>query len=240
MIRIFNLVFFLFLTIQAISQTDMAKKTIEVTYVKAFKNYKDTTQTAPRILKNLEYQLLFNAKEARFEYISSMSNDGDNTNRRFIGKGGGKGIYYNNLSNNISLRKAEYFEQTFFIKLNSSKFDWKLHKNKTKKILGYDCFLATGYYEEKDGIKNRTISQKVTAWYTPSLPVPFGPAGHEGLPGLVLESYRGSFLFIANDIKIDKKEKKIQFINPNQNKILTEEEFLEVLFKNLMKLKNNN
>lgn len=234
MLNTIRLLLLLFFTLPLLSQNN----TIEVTYVKAYKNYKDTTSIVPKILKNLEYQLICNTNEARFEYISNMSNDGDNTNRRFIGKGGGKGVYYKKLSESLNIRKVDFFEQTFYIKVDNDKFKWELHKSETKKILGYDCFMATGTYSELDHLKNKTITHKVVAWYAPSLPIPFGPSGYDGLPGLVLQSYSGSFLFIAKDIKRHKERKKIEEVKPKNT--IDEKEFNKVLFKNLMKLKNNN
>lgn len=128
----------LFLSLNVVfvwSQTDISKKTIEVTYVKAYKNYKDTTNTAPKLMKNLEYQLLCNTNSARFEYIPNMSNDGDKTNERFIGRGGGKGVYYRNLKEKVKLHQTYSLdEKLYIIEEDLKKYDWKLLKD-TKKYL---------------------------------------------------------------------------------------------------------
>ena len=65
------------------------------------------------------------------------------------------------------------------------KYSWQLHDT-TKTVAGYRCRQATYEYTfvDLDGIEK---SVHVTAWYAPDLPYPYGPAGYDGLPGLILE-----------------------------------------------------
>lgn len=55
--------------------------------------------------------------------------------------------------------------------------------NETKIIDGYICFKATKeIFYKRTNVKSNNI-----AWYTPDIPVPYGPAGYGGLPGLILQ-----------------------------------------------------
>ena len=121
-------------------------KTIEVTYVKAYKNHKDTSDTPPRVMKNLAYQLLCNLNESRFEYIPAMMNDGDKTNQRFIGAGGGKGVYYKNFKEKKKIWHMNKYGEDFLIQEDFNRYKWQLFKNETNKILGYTCYKAVATY----------------------------------------------------------------------------------------------
>lgn len=189
-----------------LTQNDKFIDNIEITYNKAYKNHKDTTKTEPKILKNIEYKLICNRTESYFEYIPSMSIDGNNnTNERFIGKGGGKGIYYKNLKTKVKLKSTTIFDETFLITENFNEYNWKLLKE-SKKILDYICYKAIGTKTEYNAYLKKNITIKIIAWYAPSVSIPFGPAGYDGLPGIVLEAKNGSFHFIANEIKYSDKE----------------------------------
>ena len=65
------------------------------------------------------------------------------------------------------------------------KYDWQLHDT-TQAVAGYSCRKATYEYTfvDLDDVEKRV---HVTAWYAPDLPYPYGPAGYDGLPGLILE-----------------------------------------------------
>jgi GLPGLI family protein len=199
---------------------------IEITYVKAYKNHKDTTATAPKILKNIEYEFKCNTNESRFEYISSMSSDGDETNKRFIGKGGGKGVFYKNLSEQQNFLQIDFLGEIFLISESFNKYKWELRKDKTKKILGYDCYMAIGSFQEYNSFKKKTVTVSVDVWYAPGIPVPFGPSGYDGLPGLVLESNTGSFRLIAKDIKFIKS--KIDIEKSDEGKKVTRKELNKI------------
>lgn len=55
--------------------------------------------------------------------------------------------------------------------------EWNFSDEETHSIMGYDCRKAT---VEFDG-------RSYTAWFTPEIPLPFGPYKFGGLPGLILE-----------------------------------------------------
>jgi GLPGLI family protein len=209
-------------------------KTVEVIYIKAYKNHKDTTDVEPKLMKNLEYQLLFNNNESRFEHISSMSNDGDLTNERYIGMGGGRGVYYKNLKEKEKLRQVEDAdgEELYLISEDIKKYEWVLQKD-TKNILGYDCFKAIGSYTEYDPRKDKYLNLNVVVWYAPLLSASFGPSGFDGLPGLVLESYQGSFYLIAQEIKFHNKH--IEIKRPKKGNKVTYKEYIELSYQGWLK-----
>lgn len=211
------------------------KQGLKVTYVKAYKKHTDKSSEAPKIMKGLEYELICNSTESRFEYIDAMSNDGDRVNTRFIGRGGGKGVYYKNLGDNTKLLGLNQSGKDFIIVEDFKKYDWKLSKAKTKKILGYDCFFATTSFVEYNPILKENITLVINAWYAPGIASSFGPSGYDGLPGLVLESSTSSFYFIASNIEYLEKAPIIK--KPTKGKEVTLKEFNELIFRSFENFK---
>ena len=78
--------------------------------------------------------------------------------------------------------------------------DWEL-TNETKDIDGYTCYKAV----HKEFIQRSQTYRTSTAWYTLDIPVPYGPAGFGGLPGLILElQYGNRVIYIADKIVLNK------------------------------------
>ncbi|WP_420551220.1 GLPGLI family protein [Tenacibaculum aiptasiae] len=192
---------------------------IEVTYVKGLKK---KTEKKPRVLKDLIYSLIVNNKASLFKHNESMKMD-DNMNRRFIALGGGKGIYYKNLKDKIKLRQVETRDgEKFRITYPINQYEWTLSKEK-KMIDKYLCYKATAIYTEYNNLKKENVKFYITAWYTPDIPLPFGPAGYDGLPGLILEVKRGGFYFFAS--KINNANKKYLIASPKKGKLITLENY---------------
>ncbi len=75
---------------------------------------------------------------------------------------------------------------------NLTIYDWEI-KDKTQKISGYNCKLAT--LTDDKGVK-------VVAWYTDQIPINDGPSRFSGLPGLILQlQYGEKFFYTATSIK---------------------------------------
>lgn len=210
-------------------------KAVEVIYAKAYKNARDTSDSPPSVMKDLEYRLYCSPVASHFEFIAAMSNDANKANERYIGMGGGGGVYYKNIATKEKLLQLSTFGGDFLIEENYDKYTWELKKEK-KEILGIECYKAIGSYREYSHLtkKNNTIT--VTAWYAPGIPLPFGPAGYDGLPGLILESSTPSFYFIAQEIKFRDKLKKIKA--PAKGKKVTMEEFNKQIYKAFKELTN--
>lgn len=206
---------------------------IEVTYVKAFKSLKDTSDATPKKYRNIEYLLTANSKESRFEYLEAMDMDDiERGNRRFVNYGGGgDGVYYKNLQEKKLLRETTSSGKDFLIHAPYDRFEWELLRE-TKEILGYTCYKAKGEYADYNPLTKKDVIVKVTVWYTPEIPLPFGPDYANGVPGLVLETIRGPFYITAEEVKSFDKVKKIK--KPSKGKEITEKEYLEWRIGNIL------
>jgi GLPGLI family protein len=74
--------------------------------------------------------------------------------------------------------------------------------NETKMIGDYLCYKATSVYYNQDGW-NENPNLIVTAWYTPKIPVSYGPSGYGGLPGLILELTTRKFTLFVKKIDLN-------------------------------------
>lgn len=212
---------------------------IKVIYNKAYKNYKDTTSSEPRIFKDLEYKLIANSFESHFEYIENMSLDGQMSNESYIGKGGGKGIYYKNLNENLKIHETThpFTDEVIDVYMDPNNVHWELQKE-SKYILGILCYKAVATKQRTSFIqKKRTVTNKLTAWYAPSIPIPFGPTTYDNLPGLILEAHTSSYYYIASKISYPKTAK---IKKPSKGRSMLLEDYNNELKDAYLKLKKQN
>ncbi len=86
---------------------------------------------------------------------------------------------------------------------------WKI-LNETKKIGNFECSKATCNFRGRD----------YTAWFSISIPLPYGPWKLQGLPGLILEAYdtdKEIYFYFKSIEYPSKKELKITIPNPKTN-----------------------
>lgn len=126
---------------------------------------------------------------------------------------------YRNYETQKSVELRELAGQKFLIEDTLRRMPWKL-TGETKKVQGYDCMKAT--------MTNKANNQPIVAWFTEAIPLPSGPAGFGGLPGLILE-------VDVNDSEILYTMSKIEFKKltgndlktPSGGKKITDAEFTE-------------
>lgn len=126
---------------------------------------------------------------------------------------GGSSIFYTDWSRNYNISQNDIMGTTKRIIKDS--LPWKLTE-KTKVIQGYLCNLAT--LDKSKGDK------KLKVWYTQEIPVKQGPAGYNGLPGLVMEIDDVIQHWIVSKIDFDNKEAD-EIIEPTEGELVTAEEY---------------
>ncbi|MCM5662587.1 GLPGLI family protein [Galbibacter mesophilus] len=101
--------------------------------------------------------------------------------------------------------------------------DWKITQD-TKKIGKYLCYKAKAS-EKLFSRQGFYYSKQVIAWFTPEIPVTFGPSNYSGLPGLILQVERDKFTLTATKINLspDDKDIKIKRLSKD-SRVITDEE----------------
>ncbi len=125
-----------------------------------------------------------------------------------------------------------FFDQELMVKDPDLHFKWRL-STETKKIGRFLCQKATTHFRGRD----------YTAWFTPQIPVAFGPWKFRGLSGLILEVYDKDRVLhiVAKNVKLTEKENcKIEVDKSRFKEAMTIPEFLEkqkeLIQEDIMKL----
>lgn len=137
-----------------------------------------------------------------------------------------KGLYYKDIK---VKEKIKQIDQNGILNIvyPYDEYKWEI-TNETKVISGYKCYKATCVYGEFDFRRNKQLTFNPEVWFTPEIPVPFGPRGLDGLPGLVLEaSFNSRIYFYATKIEFNVKNSKIKIERPSNGKYLTKKEYDE-------------
>lgn len=161
--------------------------------------------------------MIFKNSEGVFKVIDELSIDKNDLAQKInkIFAGNDKDYYYNNDTKTYLIKDCEALGECFIF--NNTYLEWQLTQEE-KIINGYKTYKAT------------RSSGDVFAWYTPSIPVSFGPKGEYGLPGLILELEIGNIVFKAVKIVLNPKE-AIKVEEPKGGKRISKEEYEAIITK---------
>jgi len=213
-------------------------------------------QDAMKKATEKKYLLTFNKGECLYEEQQALEQPEKPSSGMVISvsfSGGGK--KYLNLKDKKSRVEEEIFGKEFLIVEPLEKPDWKL-LNETKKIGEYNCFKAELLIqvtekqkeEYKEFLKKEEVKpalfkmdepkdKTIVAWYTPEIPVSFGPNNYWGLPGLILEINEDDTIILCSKVALNTKEKsKIKV--PNTGDKVTQKQFDEIQKKKMDSMKN--
>lgn len=212
------------------------KKEINPAMEKAF-------QEALKAASEKSYLLTFNKSECLYEEEQQLekpkaASSGMQISVSFSTSEGKK---YINAKNKTSINEDEIFGKEFLIVEPIEKQNWEL-VDESKKIGDYTCFKAKllipvsdkqkKEYEEflkKEAIKSSLFKMEepkekiITAWYTPEIPVSFGPNNYWGLPGLILEINEPELIILCSKVVLNTKGASIKV--PNKGQKVSQKEF---------------
>ncbi|KAB1157358.1 GLPGLI family protein [Tenacibaculum aiptasiae] len=204
------------------------------------------------------YVLNFTKNESVYKEEEKLATPGTGRGFRFGGMMSG-GETYKNLKEHKVLESKESFGKKFLINSSSEKLEWELG-NETKQIGNYTCFKATVVKKadgldwrnmrrrpkkkKNDTLKTKKISDeiempkeiKVTAWYTPQIPVSNGPENYGGLPGLILEINEGRTTILCTEIVMNSSE-KVEIKEPKKGKKVSKKEYAEIMKKKMEEMR---
>jgi GLPGLI family protein len=213
-------------------------------------------QDAIKSASEKQYTLSFNKSECLYEEQEQLekpeaANGGFSISVAFSGEG----KKYLNLKDKICIEEADIFGKEFLIVEPLEKPNWKL-LNETKKIGDYNCLKAelvvqvtekqkTEYEEflKKEAVKpalfkmDEPKDKVIMAWYTPEIPVSFGPNKYWGLPGLILEINEEETIILCSKVTLSNKEKsKIKV--PSTGEKVTQKKFDDIQKKKMDSMKD--
>lgn len=171
----------------------------------------------------LEFTLKVKNNESLFFAENKMDIENQSM-KSALSLGDTKGIFYMDIVSKEILNNKESYGELFIIQSSLNDRIWTI-TNENKKIGEYNCFKATSLktVENPKGI----FKHVVEAWFTPDIPLNFGPAGYGGLPGLIVELKYQNIRFILSKIEIN-KEDEIEIKKPTKGKLVSPKEFNEI------------
>jgi GLPGLI family protein len=185
---------------------------------KFFNSVMDMESKAYLLAKEVNFYLKFKNNESIFKAENLLEIENNISYGLVLGPLG-SGKYYTNIKKNENITQLNAYGELFLIKNEPLK--WKLI-NETKKIGKYICYKATTT-KITNGSKGE-IKYPVIAWYTPKIPVHFGPLGFYGLPGLIINLEVYGVNYYVTGIKLN-PIKKIKIKKPTHGKLVTKKQF---------------
>lgn len=167
--------------------------------------------------KPITSSLSFSDKKGVYIVEDKLSLDASDLGQKILktSSGGSKEYFFDDENKLYLIKDCETIDEC--VVYRNAFLEWTLTQE-SKTINGYTAFKAT------------RAKNKVIAWYTPQIPINFGPKGEYGLPGLILELEIGNIIFKASKITLNPKEKPI--INfPDNTNIMSNEEFNAIVKK---------
>lgn len=206
----------------ALSETEIKRKKENPEQHKRF-------QIMKKMISDGEKKLTFQLKFINNESYSMLKPIIQSDDKQTSNLGAGpfdSGKYYNKDERILQLSA---YGELFLIK--KPKLNWTILKD-FKKIGNYNCYKAT----TEIIVNSKNKKHIITAWFTPEIPVSFGPLGYDGLPGLILEleAYKG--IYYAKKITLNTKE-EIIIEKPIKGIKVTEKEFQNIGSETLQKFK---
>lgn len=135
--------------------------------------------------------------------------------------GGGRASnYYTNLRDSIIFAEKFVFGETITILYDIPK--WEI-TGETKTIGEFNCYRAI----KKSGDK---LVNNIEVWFTPDIPIQFGPNLFVGLPGLVVEVISGNIRIVATKIDLNSGI-NTTITKPTKSKRMSELEYNKLVEK---------
>lgn len=198
-----------------------------VKYKTTFKiNWHSICQGDPSCIARMEnmpnssisfWNLDFNKQESLYTKIDSIA-DVESVNKLLeLGMGPGdfdpnQTVYIDNINKSVHMFNP-YFN--FYVTDTLKASDIKIG-SEYKDILGYKCLKAT-------------IGYSCILWFSPEIPLPYGPGEHNGLPGMILEiscNAQGvNTVITAYDIKLN----NFKEINKPKGKYISKVEYDKIV-----------
>jgi GLPGLI family protein len=184
-----------------------------------------SAEQASKYAKEHQYFLKFTPQESIF-YIEEGMNVDDVQDRFAYNLSKmifGKGKFYQNNIERYTLNEKESMQQQFLVK-DTLANNWTIVYEK-KYINGYKCYKA---------IKRCKCGKDIVAWFTPDIPLPFGPAGYGGTPGLILEL---TFFNHTLTIKKFNEDASVKIVKPNKGKPISTTDLEELQWNKRMEVR---
>lgn len=121
--------------------------------------------------------------------------------------------HYMNLGSRETLETKSLADKEFVVRGTMLDIDWDIDTEKSKSILGKQCYRATAGPD----------TAQTVAWFCPEIAAPVGPMGTNGTPGLILKLSTPGADYEATQIETTRPDIPIKL--PKEKDTVTAEEY---------------
>lgn len=172
---------------------------------------------AKDFLKETSFLLKINSNESEFKASEHIATKNQHLSKFAYTLVNGDGLYYTNLTEKETLHQMDAYGSQIILKTSFDEYKWHL-TGESKNIGNYLCYKAVTNLKKTE----------ITAWFTPNIPLRFGPAGFGNLPGLILEltfdNNLSTIVYYSSQIKFE-KDKPLKIEKPTAGKVINQSEF---------------
>lgn len=179
-------------------------------------------------VESIEFELFANDSIALFMKKEKLNTENQNPISKIIGNG----TYFINSKQGEKIKQVDMLGEKFNIIYPFSEYKWEITQE-TKEIGGYQCYKAITHKEVYSRTRDKLIVTNPEVWFTPEIPLSYGPFGLNGLPGLILEAtLNGKLYYYATKVDLDYKEKiNSKLLKPSKGKYVSESEMESIQIK---------
>jgi Protein of unknown function (Porph_ging). len=186
---------------------------------------KDMSKTAQLLVNNEVSIYKIRATQADSKKVASGNISGSMTTQSISATH----TIYKNRHDKLRLSQASGLDKKeYLIEEPLTEYEWKIGKKK-KMLSDYQCIEAS----TKTG-----SGTKITAWYTPDIPVNDGPSAYWGLPGLILyvDINNGSRIFSCTGIEQTDNLPEIEV--PSEGEKVSRAQYTKIVTEEMQNLQN--
>ena len=196
--------------------TENEFKDLKKSNPRLYKNYKAMATKAADAVEQLEYVMLFNSTASIFKAKEILNRDDSmlSSLQKTIG------IYFNNVKTGEAIQQLEQEGRVYLIEKEPLK--WEISEE-TKVIAGFTCRKATSSQNFYSHRTQQNYVQEIEAWFSPEIPVAFGPKGYSGLPGIILDiTVAQEHIYVT---RLDLSNEQVEVKKPAKGRRVSFEEF---------------
>lgn len=170
-------------------------------YILEYRKYRDLG-SAKELVLPFNYELRVSEDQSSFEAMGKLPDNKKFSKGlgRLVYKDGGQAVVvYDGLEENHKTYTSVAGNPAIIT--NHPIVDWEISQE-TQMINGYLCYKALGTVNDSTGFEDNFY----TAWFTPAIPIEFGPPHYYNLPGLVLFGTNAKGIsYLIQSIKSEKE-----------------------------------
>ncbi len=225
MIFKFFVLFLLNYNLSVAQQTFIYKPSVDIDYKSIeINSVKKMMRNVESQLKKFEFVLNVNSNESFFYQSEVLSDESKNLQIIKVAEAMSysKEEWFYDADKSHLILSTNVMNTPFSLKFDELP-DWEI-KNDTKRIGNYKVVKAT---TSRKFIGSKGVKEKeIEAWFCPDIPVPHGPMGAVGLPGLVIQLRLQNTIFTLDQV-IEKDSLEID--EPDKSNTMPSKEFYTLI-----------